>query len=122
LQGKRYANEIHFSRIVSSLRLQCSFKKTKAKEESECVVSEIIEVRVQINHLPRFRANEISFEKKAHKVSLFVFFEYCQTDFKPVCIDDNQTRISLECLDSDDPTRSCVASHAPFTSMTHPLT
>ena len=57
-------------------------KKTKAKEESECVVSEIIEVRVQINHLPRFRANEISFEKKAHKVSLFVFFEYCQTDFK----------------------------------------
>ena len=96
LQGKRYANEIHFSRRVSSLRLQCSFKKTKAKEESECVVSEIIEVRVQINHLPRFRANEISFEKKAHKVSLFVFFEYCQTDFKPVCILDNQTRISLE--------------------------
>ena len=57
-------SEIHFSRRVSSLRLQCSFKKTKSKEDSECVVSEIIEVRVQINHLPRFRANEISFEKK----------------------------------------------------------
>ena len=46
-------------------------KKTKAKEESECVVSEIIEVRVQINHLPRFRANEISFEKR-HTKFLFL--------------------------------------------------
>ena len=47
--------------------------ETKAKEESECVVSEIIEVRVQINHLPRFRANEISFEKR-HTKFLFLSF------------------------------------------------